>query len=175
MTTHGMSKTSTYRTWASFRGRCNNPKDPAYKNYGDRGIKVCERWNKFENFYEDMGDRPEGLTLERINNDGNYELGNCEWATWKKQARNKRAQKRKGHIQEGGSMNLAKWISTSTSEEHEKLAKLVKCHYLYLYQVARRGCSAGLAKKIEKYTTQMDPVRAVPKHTIRPDIWKKGE
>ena len=89
--THGMCNTSTYHTWESIHQRCKNPKNPGYKWYGGRGIKVCKRWHKFENFYEDMGDKPEGLTLERINNDGDYEPGNCEWATWKEQRKNQRS------------------------------------------------------------------------------------
>ena len=72
-------------------GRCGNPNNPAFHNYGARGIRVCERWLKFENFRDDMLPtwRP-GLTLERTNNNGNYEPGNCYWATWKEQGRNKR-------------------------------------------------------------------------------------
>jgi len=88
--THGLSKTSTYRTWQSMRQRCQNPDDYAYKHYGSRGIKVCERWDKFENFLEDMGERPKGLTIERIDNDKGYFPKNCKWATMKDQLRNRR-------------------------------------------------------------------------------------
>lgn len=72
-------------------------------------------------------------------------------------------------------MKFSNWIEKHSTEELRKLAKMCGCASNYLYQVANNGCSAGLAKKIEKYTTQMNPKRAVPKHTIRPDIWKKGE
>jgi len=83
-------KNKTYTTWISMRQRCNNPKSEAYKYYGGRGISICERWNNFENFLKDMGERPENLTLERENNDGNYEPGNCKWATHEMQSRNNR-------------------------------------------------------------------------------------
>jgi hypothetical protein len=83
-----------YRTWYSMKTRCLNEKHEAYPNYGGRGIKVCDRWMKFENFEEDInkliGPRPEGMTLDRVNNDGDYAPGNVRWATRIEQRANRR-------------------------------------------------------------------------------------
>lgn len=87
---HGKSNTRVHNCWTSMLQRCNNPRNPAYKWYGARGIQVCERWHSFENFYADMGDQPEGLSIDRINNDGNYEPTNCRWATTSEQLSNRR-------------------------------------------------------------------------------------
>jgi hypothetical protein len=81
------------------RERCANTKGANYKNYGGRGIRVCKRWALFENFLADMGERPEGLTLDRIDNEGNYEPSNCRWATYAQQLTNRRARKR---VAQGG-------------------------------------------------------------------------
>ncbi len=86
--THGMTLTDTYYRWSSMKRRCQTPKDTAYPYYGAKGIKVCKRWQKFENFYEDMGDC-NGLTLDRIDNKKGYFRSNCRWATRKEQARNR--------------------------------------------------------------------------------------
>jgi hypothetical protein len=87
---HLMHKTPTYNSWDNMIQRCTNPNRIEYPHYGGRGITVCERWLSFENFLEDMGLRPMGLTLDRINTNGDYMLDNCRWADKATQVRNRR-------------------------------------------------------------------------------------
>ena len=91
--THGMTNTPEYRAWQELRQRCRSQSGRNFQYYGSRGIKVCARWeSSFENFLQDMGPRPSNRhTLDRINNDGDYEPGNCRWATWNEQVANRRA------------------------------------------------------------------------------------
>lgn len=86
---HGLSFCSEYGVWAEMRRRCKDKNRKDFHGYGGRGISVCKRWNKFENFYKDMGPRPAGFTIERINNDSDYKPSNCRWAPWKDQYKNK--------------------------------------------------------------------------------------
>ena len=87
---NGISKTRAYKSWVEMKRRCNDPKRPQYKHYGARGIIICDRWlESFRNFYEDMGERPEGMTLDRIDNSKGYYKENCRWSTCKTQSENR--------------------------------------------------------------------------------------
>ena len=89
-TKHGMEGTAIYNVWASMKQRCQNPNAHNYEAYGGRGITVCDKWQKFERFYADMGNKPKNYSLGRINNDLGYSLQNCRWETPKQQNRNRR-------------------------------------------------------------------------------------
>lgn len=95
---HGMYNTRTYHTWEGMKQRCLNPNATRYNEYGAVGIKLCDRWLDFKNFLEDMGERPVGKTLDRIDPFGNYESENCRWATPKEQSNNQRRHKRSEEV-----------------------------------------------------------------------------
>lgn len=87
--THGQSRSATYNSWRAMTSRCTYEKDKSYKYYGGRGIRICEKWQAFEGFMEDMGECPKGLTLERRDSNANYEPDNCIWVTRTEQTKNK--------------------------------------------------------------------------------------
>ena len=91
---HGMYRSKEYKIWTGLFTRCENANRADFDSYGGRGIKVCERWNSFENFFADMGKCPDGKSIDRINNDGDYCPTNCRWATRQEQGRNKRNNKK---------------------------------------------------------------------------------
>ena len=88
--THGFSRRPVYKTWTDMTRRCSDQSSKDWKDYGGRGIKVCEKWMKFENFYADMGDVPYQMSLDRIDNAKGYSLENCKWSSSEEQASNKR-------------------------------------------------------------------------------------
>jgi hypothetical protein len=126
---HGFSKTVEYETWSRIKARCMNKNHPDYYLYGARGIKVCDRWDAFENFLLDMGSRPENTSIDRIDVNGNYEPSNCRWADLKVQSRNKRTNR--FYELNGLKMCMADWakhlgISFATLDERLKKWSLEK-------------------------------------------------
>lgn len=109
--THGMSHSKEYSSWNDMMKRCYNKNASHYNNYGGRGIAVCDRWLKFENFYADMGDRLEGTSIDRIDNNGNYEPGNCKWSTRKEQCNNRRSNRFVTYA--GKTLTLSEWSDVS--------------------------------------------------------------
>lgn len=105
--THKQSYTKLYRTWASMKDRCTNKRSKEYKSYGGRGIELCKRWMGFDNFYRDMGERPDGLSLDRIDNNKGYSPSNCRWATASQQSRNTSRNINLTHM--GKTMCLSDW------------------------------------------------------------------
>lgn len=105
---HGMSRTPEWTTYSGMKSRCLNSADPKFRNYGGRGIKVCDRWlESFSNFYADMGSRPAGHSLDRIDVNGDYAPENCRWATASQQAQNKRTNINLTHL--GETKCLTQW------------------------------------------------------------------
>lgn len=105
-----------YGVWQAMRDRCSNSNRKDYHRYGGRGITVCKRWDKFENFLVDMGQPPPGLTLERLNNDGNYNKRNCVWATRKQQAHNSTLMVWVEHA--GVTRSLGQWQKQTGLKQH---------------------------------------------------------
>jgi len=122
--THGMTNTPTFGSWQSIIARCERPSSISYQYYGAKGVTVCERWrHSFEAFLEDMGPRPNGMSIDRINSTGNYEPGNCRWATITEQNNNKSDTRLITF--NGKTMNMSAWakeIGTSPSSLHSRIA-----------------------------------------------------
>lgn len=113
-----------YRRWGQMIARCENPKAIGYKNYGGRGLSVCARWRtSFNNFLADMGPWSEGMTIDRINNDGNYEPSNCRWANMTEQARNRRTSRK---VMFQGQMRNFIEIAGLIGVSHSKVSKWSK-------------------------------------------------
>lgn len=113
---------SSYNIWCGIHQRCYNANHHAYHYYGGRGIKVCERWNDYSTFLADMGEKPEGLSIDRINNDGDYSPENCRWADKKTQQRNKRS----AHLitYNGETKSLVEWadhLGISRQKLHNRI------------------------------------------------------
>lgn len=133
-TTHGCTRLPEYKVWSGLFDRCHNPKNKDYANYGGRGITVCDRWRLFENFLADMGPRPTTpgkWSIDRINNDGNYEPGNCRWTVTRVQCRNMRTNRIIDH--NGRRLTMAGW------------ADLLGVHQDTLYDRFRNGWAVDRA------------------------------
>jgi hypothetical protein len=121
--THGKRKTSTYNVWVSMIQRCHNPKNAAYGRYGAAGILVCDRWRfSFESFLADMGERPQALSLDRVDNSGGYSKENCRWATAAQQSRNSRTAKMVSI--EGKTQCLIDWLREISLTKSSYLSRL---------------------------------------------------
>jgi hypothetical protein len=113
---HGRSHTTEYRTWERMKKRCYNKNDISYQYYGGRGIAICDRWKySFIYFYTDMGNKPEGRELDRIDNDGDYTPENCRWATRRQQANNKSNSRRLTF--KGQTFTIAQWARRTEVKE----------------------------------------------------------
>jgi hypothetical protein len=108
---HGMSGTATWHCWKRMLQRCKNKKHPMFKHYGGRGVTARREWTSFEKFYKDMGDKPAGMSLGRIDNNGNYSKTNCRWETQKQQNRNYR--RNRNVTFEGKTMCIKAWSETT--------------------------------------------------------------
>lgn len=128
---HGLSRSLTYKIWAYMIARCHNPKDTTYSNYGKRGIIVCNRWrDDFLNFLEDMGERPVDLSIDRIDNEGNYCKENCRWTDRKTQNYNKRTNVKVGHVYHG--WKLLRRLEHWSKSEWE----CIKCRTTLIYNTS---------------------------------------
>lgn len=133
-TTHGQHGSRTYAIWQAMHNRCRNPSHQAYPYYGGRGIAVCERWADFGNFIADMGGAPDGLTIDRIDNERGYEADNCRWATRKAQVRHTR---RRTEYEHGGTRrSLIEWAET-LGVSHELLRGRLRRGWSFEDAIAR--------------------------------------
>lgn len=171
-TTHGRSTSPEYVVWSGMHARCRDASHESFQRYGARGIQVCERWNSFEAFYTDMGPRPDGMTLERNDNDGNYEPGNCRWATRIEQARNTR--KTVFITFEGETLSLADWgrrLNTKTSTLRQRWAKFATLRPIGRYQsrgpymtrkfAEPQGFEEGEAPQIQMNAVESSQLKAI--------------
>ena len=124
---HGKSKTPIYSVWTNMKARCLNSENSSFKNYGGRGIKICDSWMNFENFLNDMGEPLEKLEIDRIDNDGDYRKDNCKWSTVKQQNENKRSNRR--FMLNGESKTLSQLSEESGVNYFKLRARLLRLNW----------------------------------------------
>ncbi len=144
--THGLKGSGTYSSWAAMKQRCLNIHNKDYPIWGQKGITVCDRWLRFENFLEDMGIRPEGTTLDRIDGTGNYEPTNCRWATRQTQQRNRRT--------------AMKWYVHGV---HFETALEAAIHFNVSTQTIRRWVFGSYDTRRNKFTAPKEQCHATPR------------
>jgi hypothetical protein len=125
-TKHGMTNTSTYRSWQSMNKRCTNKNDPMYYLYGGSGVSVCDEWYSFEQFYADMGKRPKGCSLDRIDGSKGYSADNCRWATPREQALNRSTTKHDSISYNGKTQALTEWADELGVKASVLYARIVR-------------------------------------------------
>lgn len=170
---HGLTDTPIHRSWMSMHQRCRNSNDRAFKNYGGRGIVVCERWASFEAFLEDLGPKPEGYELEREDVNGNYEPGNCRWATIKEQANNRRTSRFITY--DGRTQTIAQWADELGLKMHTLYRRVVirqmpleqamQPALLSLHEVGQLGAATrwhGAEGRIDPNTNERQKLLRIP-------------
>jgi hypothetical protein len=133
--THGWSKTRTYKSWKEMRRRCLNEKSDRYPYYGRIGVKICKRWDRFENFLEDLGERPANTSLDRIDSNGNYEPSNCRWASPEIQNNNKKNSTPKEKVD---SVKYLRWLGLT----YEDISSICNIHPCTVGKIIRRSTSS---------------------------------
>ena len=165
-TIHGLSHSAEYQAWAGMLARCNDPSARGWDRYGGRGIRVCERWASFENFLADMGAGPSAdLSIDRVNNNGNYEPSNCRWATTEQQSSNRRDNV---HLTfQGRTQTLSQWareLQISPAGLHRRL----KRHSVEVALGAgkARQNTPVAARAAKPAALWFGPVRPMPRHAV---------
>lgn len=164
-------KYRAYQSYLAMKSRCNNPNRPNYHLYGGRGIKICDRWKSFNYFLEDMGERPEGFQLERIDNNGDYEPNNCKWVTPKENSNNRRIQ---SHIKDLTGQQIGDWLVLTRTESRGNngcVKYLCRCKCSREVLVKRYALSAGVSSRCDKCSRNLARLSALQLVGKRFDNW----
>jgi hypothetical protein len=150
MKTHGMEGTPTYKSWNNMMMRCTNPKRSNYEEYGGSGVTVSDSWYKFENFYEDMGERPHGMTLNRIGGAKIYSKETCEWATLSTQSYDQK----KRYTNTSGKTGVS--FQESTGKWKVEITKEKKIYFIGYFVDFEKACAARDAAEIKHYGRNLE-------------------